>query len=146
MKEKDGENNLLINDVPDRSTLISQGIIEKNEKIGDGNNSNKIKKIVLISVGIFLFIALIISLLLIFILNQKEEAPSDEKIYGKIICKYLLKKNIYTLILYEGFIVPEKFDIFVDGKKINNYKNYKLNTTGEYNVTYCIKEAKFNIC
>ena len=106
---------------------------------------------------IILFIVVVIGMILAIVLsvmslqNEKEEEkkepepPIVEKIFGKIICKYLLKEDTYSNILYEGFIPPKNFDVIIDGKKIEKYQDYKLNQTGEYNITYQIKQNNFSM-
>lgn len=145
MNDKSENTMPIINDVPEMSELIP-------------GSKPKIKitklKIVLTLLYIMVAISMIAIIVLSVISFQEEDEkkneeidpiPVEKKIFGKIFCKYLLKEKIYSNILYEGFIPPENFEVFVDGNKIEQYKNYKLNETGEYNITYQIKEKNFKM-
>ena len=138
----------IIKDVPDMSDIMPES---KTKKI-----SLKFKIIFGIILG-----AVIIAMITLIVLSivsfkgsddenkeddrKKPEPPIDDTIYGKIFCKYLLKEDIDSNILFEGYTAPEKFEVFVDGIKIDNYHDYKLNKKGEYNITYLIKQNNFSM-
>ena len=141
-KNDKSENAPMINDVP-----------EMNELMPEKKCNKKKLKIILVVVLSLIIVGMITAIVLSIVSFKKEkeekkeepEPPIEEIILGEIVCKYLLKEDTYSSILNEQFIPPENFTVIIDGKKYEKYENVKLNKTGEYNITYQIKQDNFKM-
>lgn len=140
------------NDKSENAPIISD-VPEMNELMPESKWNKKWLKIVLVIVLALISVAMI-TIIVLSIISFKDEQdekkeepipPIEETIYGEIVCKYLLKEDTYSSILNEQFIPPDNFTVIIDGIKLEKFENIKLNKTGEYNITYQIKQDNFKM-
>ena len=105
-----------------------------NEKLIPNQNQNRNRKILIISIILFIFIAIVITIILA-IASDSNTSESSE--IAEINCNY----NIHSIneeinILGEDFTKNSKFDIYIDGNKIEYTKKYKFEKVKIYNIKY----------
>ena len=80
------------------------------------NSGNIRRNIIIGAIILFIFLIILITVIIFLLLSKSENL----EVIGEINCKYDIKKiNEEINILGDDFTKTSKFNIFVDGKKMN---------------------------
>ena len=99
------------------------------------------KRNVLIIVGVCIAVIIIMSVILFFLLFNKDKTPSSPEDTptgdkSEIICKYIIQYPSNISILSEEFYKPKYFDLLIDDKKIKFTRYYFFDSEGEKEIKY----------
>ena len=89
-------------------------------------------------IPILIFVLVIIIILIMFLLSdnsEEEESKPLKKKIGSIKCIYKINNNSKnSKPISNEYLKQNEFELYVEGLKIKNYKNFEFSKTGIYNV------------